>query len=227
MNLSPLQLSLSSAQVQKKVSSLAPLLLAWYDQNKRELPWRQDNSAYRVWVSEIMLQQTRVAAVIPYFERFMQALPTVQALAQADEATLAKLWEGLGYYSRMRNLQRAAQKVVSDYNGVLPNDYEALLKLPGIGEYTAGAVASIAYGIAVAAVDGNVYRVLARLLSSPADIAQPKVKQAFKQVDELMLSPTRPGDFNQAMMELGATDLPAQHPPPTALSARFRRIAWG
>lgn len=138
MDLSPLQLSLSSAQVQKKVSSLAPLLLAWYDQNKRELPWRQDNSAYRVWVSEIMLQQTRVAAVIPYFERFMQALPTVQALAQADETTLAKLWEGLGYYSRMRNLQRAAQKVVSDYNGVLPNGYEALLKLPALANIPQG-----------------------------------------------------------------------------------------
>lgn len=196
------------AEIEKQNVPLAALsgdLLRWYDRHARILPWREQPDPYRVWVSEIMLQQTRVEAVRPYFERFMEALPTVEALADAPEETLMKLWEGLGYYNRARNLQRAARMVVEQYGGVLPSSYEQLLSLPGIGEYTAGAVASIAYGIAVPAVDGNVLRVLSRLLASEADIAQPKVKAVFRGIAADMQPSGRPGDYNQAMMELGAT----------------------
>ena len=140
-------------------------LLTWYRQNARILPWREEPTPYRVWISEIMLQQTRVEAVKPYFARFLEALPTVPALAQAPEQQLMKLWEGLGYYSRARNLQRAARVMVEQFDGTLPPDYESLLKLPGIGPYTAGAIASIAYGIPVPAVDGNVLRVVMRLIA--------------------------------------------------------------
>ena len=196
------------AEIEKQGVPLAGLsrdLLQWYDKHARILPWREQPAPYRVWVSEIMLQQTRVEAVRPYFERFMEALPTVEALADAPEEVLMKLWEGLGYYNRARNLQRAARIVVTEYGGVLPNDYGLLLSLPGVGEYTAGAIASIAYGIAVPAVDGNVLRVLSRLLASEADIAQPKVKAVFREIAADMQPPARPGDYNQAMMELGAT----------------------
>lgn len=140
-----------------------PPLLGWYERNKRDLPWRRDREPYHVWLSEIMLQQTRVEAVRGYYERWMQAFPDVRALAAADEAQVLKLWEGLGYYSRARNLHRAAQLVCERYGGTLPADYEALLALPGVGEYTAGAVASIGFGLRVPAVDGNVLRVAARL----------------------------------------------------------------
>ena len=180
-------------------------LLAWYRSRARVLPWRQQPTPYRVWISEIMLQQTRVEAVKPYFDRFLAALPTVQSLADTPEDVLLKLWEGLGYYNRARNLQKAAQRVVADFGGALPADYDALLTLPGIGPYTAGAIASIAYGIAMPAVDGNVLRVVSRILASPHDIAEPSVKEAvFARLQEI-LPPDAPGDFNQALMELGAT----------------------
>lgn len=179
-------------------------LLTWYDKNARNLPWRSRPEPYRVWVSEIMLQQTQVKTVLPYFERFMAALPDVEALASADEAELLKLWEGLGYYSRARNLQKAARTVVEKHNGILPASYEQLLELPGIGDYTAGAIASIAYNIPVPMVDGNVLRVLARLLASPEDIAQIRVRKRFREIMAAILPQDRPGDFNQAMMELGA-----------------------
>ena len=137
-------------------------LLSWYDGHARVLPWREDHSPYRVWVSEIMLQQTRVEAVKPFFERFVKALPDVQALARCPEDELLKLWEGLGYYNRVRNMQKAAQIVTEEYDGAFPADYEKLLALPGIGHYTAGAIGSIAFGIRMPAVDGNVLRVLSR-----------------------------------------------------------------
>lgn len=183
---------------------LAEQLLHWYDQNARALPWRENPAPYRVWVSEMMLQQTRVEAVIPYFTRFLAALPDIPALANIGEDALLKLWEGLGYYSRARNLQKAARILVGRFGGELPRSYEELLKLPGLGEYAAGAVASIAFNIPVPAVDGNVLRVLARLTASADDIAQPAVKKSFRALAQSMQPPARAGDFNQALMELGA-----------------------
>ncbi len=178
-------------------------LIAWFDRNKRSLPWRDDPEAYRVWVSEIMLQQTRVEAVKPYFARFLLELPDVASLAGASEERLLKLWEGLGYYNRVRNMQKAAIQVMEEYGGQMPSDYEELLKLKGIGSYTAGAIASIAFGQKVPAVDGNVLRVLSRLTMDAEDISQSSVK---KRVEEelLQIMPERAGDFNQALMELGA-----------------------
>ncbi len=179
-------------------------LLSWYDSNRRILPWREEPAAYRVWVSEIMLQQTRVEAVKPYFERFMRRLPDVAALAAADEETLLKLWEGLGYYNRVRNLQRAAVRIMEDFDGRIPEDYEALLSLPGIGSYTAGAVSSIAYGKRRPAVDGNVLRVLSRFRRDERLISDEKVKKAVECELQEIMPEDRPGDFNQAMMEIGA-----------------------
>ena len=183
----------------------AGLLTDWYRLHARPLPWRDTPDAYRVWVSEVMLQQTRIEAVLPYFDRFMEALPTVRALAACDEDRLLKLWEGLGYYSRVRNLQKAAVQLMERWEGKLPTDFEALLSLPGIGEYTAGAVASIAYGIRVPAVDGNVLRVLARLTACRGDVLQPSVKRELTAIAREMLPAQEPGRFNQAIMELGET----------------------
>jgi len=183
---------------------MAQTLLAWYDENKRDLPWRGGPDAYRTWVSEIMLQQTRAEAVKPYYSRFLAALPTVNDLAAVDDDRLLKLWEGLGYYSRARNLKRAAQMIVREHSGVIPNDPATLLKLPGIGLYTAGAIASIAYGVPVPAVDGNVLRVCARLAADPADIALDRTKRDVAARLLRVLPRGRPGDFNQALMELGA-----------------------
>lgn len=179
-------------------------LLTWYDANRRILPWRENPSSYRVWVSEIMLQQTRVEAVKPYFERFMKALPDIKALAEASEETLLKLWEGLGYYNRVRNLQKAAIQIEEDFGGRMPEEYEALLKLSGIGSYTAGAIASIAYGKPVPAVDGNVLRVLSRVRMDDRLITDAKVKTSVEQELLEIIPSDRPGDFNQAMMEIGA-----------------------
>lgn len=179
-------------------------LLEWFDKNARVLPWREQPEPYRVWVSEIMLQQTRVEAVKPFFARFMEALPDVTALAECPEERLLKLWEGLGYYNRVRNMQIAAKTVVSEYDGRLPADYDALLHLKGIGSYTAGAIASIAFGIPVPAVDGNVLRVISRVLASEADITRQSVK---KEMEEMLLESmpkARAGAYNQALMELGA-----------------------
>lgn len=186
-------------------SNIAPPLLEWYRQNARRLPWRNEPTPYRVWVSEIMLQQTRVEAVKPYFERFLQALPDVRALAEAEEVTFLKLWEGLGYYSRVRNLHKAARVMVEQYGGELPRSYEALLSLPGIGPYTAGAVASIAYGIPVPAVDGNVLRVVTRLTADASNVSEPKVKKQMEERVRSVIPADAPGAFNQALMELGAT----------------------
>lgn len=187
------------------IKQLVQPLLEWYPHHARVLPWREDPAPYRVWVSEIMLQQTRVEAVKPYFERFIQALPDIASLAACPEERLLKLWEGLGYYNRVRNMQAAANTVMQEYDGRLPADYEELQRLKGIGHYTAGAIASIAYGIPVPAVDGNVLRILMRVSEDDADI----MKQSVKTETERLLQPVIPkehaGMFTQAMMELGAT----------------------
>lgn len=186
------------------LEKLPAALLAWYDANRRTLPWREEVSPYRTWVSEIMLQQTRVSAVIPYFERFMAALPTVEALAAAGDAQLMSLWQGLGYYNRARNLRLAAKKIVHFHGGTFPNTYEDILMLPGVGPYTAGAIASIAFSEAVPAVDGNVLRVAARLTDCDDNILLPAVARRFREELQLVIPHERPGDFNQALMELGA-----------------------
>ena len=179
-------------------------LLNWYRQNKRALPWRDQNNAYYTWVSEIMLQQTRVEAVKPYFQRFTEELPDVRALAECPEEKLLKLWEGLGYYNRVRNMQKAACQVVELYNGALPASYEELLSLKGIGSYTAGAIASIAYGIPIPAVDGNVLRVITRIQEDAGDIMKQSVKKQIEAELKDVMPEDAPGDFNQALMELGA-----------------------
>ena len=179
-------------------------LLKWYDSNARVLPWRSEPTPYRVWISEIMLQQTRVEAVKPYFERFVAQLPDIPALAAADDDKLMKLWEGLGYYSRARNLKKAAQIAVEKFGGRLPADYDGLLMLPGIGPYTAGAVASIAFGIPAPAVDGNVLRVVTRVTGDYSNISDAKVKREMEQQVRDILPTGRAGDMNQALMELGA-----------------------
>ncbi|MCI5649339.1 MAG: A/G-specific adenine glycosylase [Fusicatenibacter sp.] len=179
-------------------------LLNWYEKDHRILPWRQKRDPYEIWVSEIMLQQTRVETVKPYYERFMKALPNVEALAFCPEEQLLKLWEGLGYYNRVRNMQKAAVLVTEEYQGILPADYDLLKSLPGIGSYTAGAVASIAYGIPVPAVDGNVFRVLARLQEDEEDITKQSHRTKVEQELAQIIPRETPGTFNQALMELGA-----------------------
>ena len=186
------------------IRAMTAPLLAWYRAERRVLPWREEVSPYRTWVSEIMLQQTRVAAVLPYFERFMAALPDVQSLAAADDDVLMKLWEGLGYYSRARNLKRAAQRIVQDYGGVFPSDEETLRSLPGIGDYTAGAIASIAFGASVPAVDGNVLRIMARTALFYDNVLAPATKKQLTAALKAAM-PAEAGAFNQALMDLGAT----------------------
>lgn len=187
-----------------RFGAIAPALLAWYDAGHRELPWRTDPAPYRVWISEIMLQQTRVEAVKPYFARFMETLPNVQSLASVENERLMKLWEGLGYYSRARNLKAAAERVVRDYAGVIPSSREDLLTLPGIGSYTAGAISAFAYNKREPAVDGNVLRVLARLRADDRDVLDPRTKAAVEEELRPCIPEDRPGDFGQAMIEIGA-----------------------
>ena len=187
-----------------ELSAIPRPLFLWYDKNRRILPWREDPAPYRVWISEIMLQQTRVEAVKPYFERFLQAYPDIEALADADPEELLKLWEGLGYYNRARNLKQAAEQIRTCFGGRMPDEYGELLKLKGIGSYTAGAIASIAYGRAVPAVDGNVLRVLSRLRADERPVTDPAVKASVEKELAETMPKDRPGDFNQAMMELGA-----------------------
>lgn len=186
------------------LSQIVTPLLAWYGTHARELPFRDDPTPYHVWLSEIMLQQTRVEAVLPYYRRFLAELPDVEALAKVPEERLLKLWEGLGYYNRARNLKRAAQMVVEQLGGVFPGDYQALRALPGIGDYTAGAIASIAFGVPVPAVDGNVLRVVSRLAAYRENIDLPQGKRDIREQVAAVIPPKRPGDFNQALMELGA-----------------------
>lgn len=189
---------------EETLAAAVPPLLDWYHDNRRTLPWRSDPTPYHVWLSEIMLQQTRVAAVIDYYHRFLAELPTVEALAAANEDTLLKLWQGLGYYNRARNLQKAARVITEELGGRFPDRYEELLRLPGVGDYTAGAIASIAFGEAVPAVDGNVLRVVTRLTGDRGDIALPETKRRVRVLLLETMPRALPGDCNQALMELGA-----------------------
>ncbi|MEG2316793.1 MAG: A/G-specific adenine glycosylase [Clostridia bacterium] len=183
----------------------APLLLAWYDRVKRDLPWRSSKNPYRIWISEIMLQQTRVETVKGYYARFLALFPTIEALAQAPQEQVLKAWEGLGYYSRARNLQKAAKLMLAEFGGEFPHSYDEMLKLSGIGPYTAGAVASIAFDERVPAIDGNVYRVAARFFGVRDDIGAPATQRQIRALVFESLPPARVGDYNQALMELGAT----------------------
>jgi A/G-specific adenine glycosylase len=186
--------------VKRRVSSL---LARWYAQGHRDLPWRRTADPYRIWVSEIMLQQTRAAAVVPYYRRFLERFPTVEALASASEPEVLALWSGLGYYSRARNLLRAAREIAA--RGAFPRQYDELRQLAGVGDYTAAAVASIAFGSPRAVLDGNVLRVVARMENDAGDIRSSKTRERFREVAESWLDPKQPGAFNQALMELGAT----------------------
>ncbi|WP_440896392.1 A/G-specific adenine glycosylase [Amphibacillus sp. Q70] len=179
-------------------------LIKWFEQNKRQLPWREDQDPYKVWVSEIMLQQTQVDTVIPYFENFIEKFPDPNSLADADQQEVLKAWEGLGYYSRARNLQSAVQEVKETYNGEVPRDRKQLSKLKGIGPYTLGAIMSIAYDAPEPAVDGNVMRVISRVFEIEADIAKAKTKKVFEALIREIISTEDPSSFNQGLMELGA-----------------------
>ncbi len=188
-----------------KARDLAPLLLKWYENHARRLPWRDRPEPYRVWVSEIMLQQTRVETALPYFERWMDRFPTLEDLASASEQDVLQVWEGLGYYSRARNLRLAAQQVMVEYGGQIPSERAALEKLPGIGRYTAGAIASIAYGKDEAALDGNIRRVLARVFNVSYPARLPAGKRQLWGLAEITLPPGQAGDFNQALMDLASS----------------------
>ncbi|MFC3885358.1 A/G-specific adenine glycosylase [Bacillus songklensis] len=179
-------------------------LISWFEKEQRTLPWRADQDPYKVWVSEVMLQQTRVDTVIPYFNNFIQQFPSIESLANADEEKVLKAWEGLGYYSRVRNLQAAVKEVHENYGGKVPNTREEISQLKGVGPYTTGAVLSIAYGVPEPAVDGNVMRVLSRILSIWEDIAKPKTRRLFEEVVRSIISKENPSFFNQGLMELGA-----------------------
>ncbi|RGT75271.1 DNA/RNA nuclease SfsA [Ruminococcus sp. AF18-22] len=187
-----------------RLKETAAPLVSWYRRNKRNLPWREQADAYRVWVSEIMLQQTRVESVKPYYERFLKALPNVKELAEAEEEKLLKLWEGLGYYNRIRNMQIAAQQIVEKYDGEFPRDFEEIAALKGIGSYTAGAISSFAYGIPKPAVDGNVLRVVSRILANEEDIMKAGVRKKIEQIVEEVIPEDAASDFNQGLIELGA-----------------------
>ncbi|MHC9533081.1 A/G-specific adenine glycosylase [Dellaglioa sp. L3N] len=195
-----------------KIKEFQDTLLTWYDSEKRVLPWRKDHEPYHIWVSEIMLQQTQVNTVIPYYERFMDWFPTVEQFANAPEEKILKAWEGLGYYSRVRNMQKAAKQVVQDYEGQWPQTAVELQNLVGIGPYTAGAIASIAFNEVVPAVDGNAFRVFSRLFEIEEDIAKPQTRVVFEKVIQQVISKKRPGDFNQAIMDLGSSYMSAKNP---------------
>ena len=189
---------------QSPLLPLPELLLPWYQENKRDLPWRTDRDPYHIWLSEIMLQQTRVEAVKGYYTRFLSALPAIEDLATCEDDILHKLWEGLGYYSRVRNLKKAAQMILEQHNGIFPRNYEEVIRLPGIGDYTAGAICSIAFDQPVPAVDGNVLRVVSRLCNDSAPIDLPETKWKIRE-RLLSIYPKEAGDFTQSLMELGAT----------------------
>ena len=206
------------------MENISPALLDWFYKNRRILPFREDPTPYHVWLSEVMLQQTRVSAALPYYERFLAQLPDIPALAACEEEKLHKLWEGLGYYSRVRNLQKAAKQVCEQYGGSLPADYEALRALPGIGDYTAGAIASISFGLPVPAVDGNVLRVFSRLYNDPGVITDPKVKKAFTVRVMEHQPPERPGTTTRRSWSWGRR---SAYPtvPRCVSSARWRPCA--
>jgi len=208
------------------IASFRRTLLNWYDNEKRDLPWRRTKNPYHIWISEIMLQQTQVVTVIPYYERFLDWFPTIESLANAPEEKLLKAWEGLGYYSRVRNMQRAAQEIMENFGGVFPDNHKDILSLKGIGPYTAGAIASIAFGLPEPAVDGNVMRVMARLFEVNYDIGDPKNRKIFQAIMEVLIDPERPGDFNQALMDLGTDIESAKNPRPDESPIRFFSAAY-
>ncbi|ATF73718.1 MULTISPECIES: A/G-specific adenine glycosylase [Enterococcus] len=189
---------------EEKIETFQETFLTWYHKEKRNLPWRATNDPYAIWISEIMLQQTRVETVIGYFYRFMEQFPTIQDLAEAEEQKLLKVWEGLGYYSRARNLKAAAQQIVAEFDGKMPNSIEEIRSLKGIGPYTAGAIGSIAFGLPEPAIDGNVMRVVSRLFCIEADIAKASSRRPFDEAMRTIISPDEPGEFNQALMDLGS-----------------------
>lgn len=197
-----------------KILAFQKALLKWYDLEGRRLPWRLDHDPYHIFVSEIMLQQTQVQTVIPYYQNFMTVFPTVLDLAEASETKLLKAWEGLGYYSRVRNMQKAARQIKNEYSGNWPTSAVQLQELTGIGPYTAAAIASIAFGQPVAAIDGNAFRVFARLLKVDLDITKPQSRPVFQTIGDHLISQERPGDFNQAIMDLGTSYLTAKNPEP-------------
>ncbi|WP_254846438.1 A/G-specific adenine glycosylase [Hymenobacter sp. CRA2] len=182
----------------------AQSLLDWYPRHRRDLPWRHTQDPYAIWLSEIILQQTRVQQGLPYYQRFLAAYPTVQDLAAAPEQEVLRLWQGLGYYSRARNMRHTAQQIVDEHGGQFPQRYAELVKLRGIGPYTAAAIASFAFGERVAVLDGNVYRVLSRVFGITTDIAQPSARKEFQSLADQLISPDNPADYNQAIMEFGA-----------------------
>lgn len=188
-----------------KIHDFQDVLIGWYLEEKRDLPWRRTKDPYKVWVSEIMLQQTRVDTVIPYFQRFIEKYPSIKDLAEADEQDLLKVWEGLGYYSRVKNLQTAVKEVHESYGGVVPNSKEEFGKLKGVGPYTSGAVLSIAYGNPLPAVDGNVMRVFSRIFNIDDDISKTKTRKLFEELTAEVISQEDPSSFNQGLMDLGAT----------------------
>lgn len=189
---------------EEKIKTFQETFLTWYHKEKRNLPWRATNDPYAIWISEIMLQQTRVETVIGYFYRFMEQFPTIQDLAAAEEQKLLKVWEGLGYYSRARNLKAAAQQIVAEFDGEMPQSIEEIRSLKGIGPYTAGAIGSIAFGLPEPAIDGNVMRVVSRLFCIEADIAKACSRRPFDEAMRTIISPDEPGEFNQALMDLGS-----------------------
>ncbi|SFF92749.1 A/G-specific adenine glycosylase [Streptococcus equinus] len=210
----------------EKIASFRRTLLNWYDNEKRDLPWRRTKNPYHIWISEIMLQQTQVVTVIPYYERFLDWFPTIESLANAPEEKILKAWEGLGYYSRVRNMQKAAQEIMENFGGVFPDNHKDILSLKGIGPYTAGAIASIAFGLPEPAVDGNVMRVMARLFEVNYDIGDPKNRKIFQAIMEVLIDPERPGDFNQALMDLGTDIESAKNPRPDESPIRFFSAAY-
>ncbi len=187
-----------------KTATFSEKLINWYYQNKRDLPWRNINDPYKIWLSEVILQQTRVAQGLPYYEKFVEQYPTIKSLANADENEVLRLWQGLGYYSRARNMHATAKIIANDFDGVFPKTYEGLLKLKGIGPYTAAAIASFAFDEKVAVVDGNVYRVLARVFGIETDISSHEAKKVFGELANKLISETSPSAYNQAIMEFGA-----------------------
>lgn len=195
----------AAALAPRQLASLRRSLLAWYRANRRDLPWRRSRDPYRIWFAEIMLQQTRIAAVLPYYEKFLARFPTLDTLARARESEVLKYWAGLGYYSRARNLHNAARTIVAEHEGKFPQDPKAALALPGIGEYTAAAILSIAFNAPLAALDGNVARVLARLFVIRGDLRAPKKWHCLTKIAQQLLPANSPGDWNQALMELGET----------------------
>lgn len=188
-----------------EITDLQETFLTWYYREKRNLPWRASHDPYAIWISEIMLQQTRVDTVIGYYYRFMESFPTIAALAAANEQKLLKVWEGLGYYSRARNLKVAAQQIVNDFGGRMPETIEEIASLKGIGPYTAGAIASIAFALPEPAIDGNVMRVVSRLFCIDEDIAKAKSRKTFDEAMRVIIDPNEPGEFNQALMDLGSS----------------------